>query len=231
MRSVAVEPELARLLPALQLGLVEAAVVAAQPTDPALWTMLEELSRRLRVELRGRTAADRAPIAATRRAYRVLGDDPTRYRPANEALLRRILRDEPAHGTSGLLSIHTLVDINNYVSLEHGFAIGCYDLAAVQGGIGMRKAGAGESYAPIGKPEVNATNRLVLADAAGIFGCPTADSQRTSVGPNTQHVLFVIFAFEATEVVLEQAVERTATLLERFSGASGIERGIVPAAT
>jgi hypothetical protein len=106
MRSVAVEPELARLLPGFRLGLVEAADVTVQPTAPALWTMVEELSERLRFELRGRAAADRASIASTRRAYRALGDDPTRYRPANEALLRRILRHESAHGTGSLLSIH-----------------------------------------------------------------------------------------------------------------------------
>jgi len=229
MRSVTIEPQLARVLPGFQLGLVEAADIVVQPTAPALWTMVEELSERLRVELRGRAAADRSSIAATRRAYRALGDDPTRYRPANEALLRRILRNESAHGTGSLLSIHSVVDINNYVSLESGYAVGCYDLAAVQGDIVARKAGAGESYAPIGKPEVNAANRLVLVDQQGIFGSPTADSQRTLVTTETRNVLFVVFAFDAPAGVLEQAVERTATLLEQFSGARAVERRIVGA--
>jgi DNA/RNA-binding domain of Phe-tRNA-synthetase-like protein len=226
MRSVTVEPDLARLLPGFRLGLVEAAQIEVQPTAPALWTMVEELGERLRVELRGRAAADRAPIAATRRAYRALGDDPTRYRPANEALLRRILRNESAHGTGSLLSVHSVVDVNNYVSLESGYALGCYDLALVQGKIVARKARAEERYAPIGKPEVNAANRLVLVDEAGIFGCPTADSQRTLVGLDTHALLFVIFAFDAPDGVLEQAVARTATLLERFCAARDVERRV-----
>ena len=69
-----------------------------------------------------------------------------------------------AHGTGSLLSVHSVVDVNNYVSLESGYALGCYDLALVQGNIVARKARVEERYAPIGKPEVNAANRLVLVD-------------------------------------------------------------------
>lgn len=227
MRSVVVEPELAQLLPGFRLGLVEAGQVAAQSTTPALWTMVDELGERLRFELRGRAAADRESIASTRRAYRALGDDPTRYRPANEALLRRILRNESTHGTGSLSSIHVLVDINNFVSLESGYAIGCYDLGAVQGAVVARKGEAGESYAPIGKPAVNAANRLVLADDLGIFGSPTADSQRTLVGLDTVNVLFAIFAFDDAGNALAQALDRTATLLERFCDARDVERRVV----
>ena len=38
--------------------------------------------------------------------------------------------------------------------------------------------------------------------------------------------MFVIFAFDAPDGVLEQAVARTATLLERFCAARDVERRV-----
>ncbi len=234
------DPYIRQTLPHLRLGLLEATV---DPTNsqlreraPALLVMLEELCEHLRFQYQGKAAADRPEIAATRRAYRAIGDDPTRYRPANEALLRRVLsrRAISAQETgrqlersAGIPFVHTIVDINTYVSLESGFALGCYDVAKLAGPIILRRGHPGEHYTPIGKPEVDATNRLVLADEQGIFGSPTADSQRTMVTPETQHLLFVIFAFEATEEAVKHALERTADLLTRFCDTPSIERRVV----
>jgi DNA/RNA-binding domain of Phe-tRNA-synthetase-like protein len=204
-------------------GLVTAHDVKVQPHVPALGTLLDELGERLRVELAGKAAADRAPIAATRRAYRALGDDPTHYRPANEALLRRVL------GRRAFPEINTIVDINNYVSLESGFALGCYDLRQIAGPVTVRAGAAGETYAPIGKPAVDAARRLVLADDQGIFGSPTADSQRTMVTETTAAVLFVIFAFEAAADAVERAVARSAALLDQFCGATIDEQRVIGA--
>lgn len=215
------DADLRRKVPALALGLVEAEQLHVQLHDPALWTMLEELGERLRVELKGKVAADRPEIAATRRGYRALGDDPTRYRPANEALLRRVL------GLRALPQINTVVDINNYVSLASGFAIGCYDVAKLGSAVTARAGRDGEQYAPIGKETVDATNRLVLADTQGIFGSPTADSQRTMVTPATRQVLFVIFGFESPQAALAQAVDQVADLLGRFCAAQILDRRVL----
>jgi DNA/RNA-binding domain of Phe-tRNA-synthetase-like protein len=213
-----IDPFIQQALPDLRLGLVEAEDVEVRAHDPALWTMLMELSERLRVEYKGKVAADRPEIAATRRAYRALGDDPTRYRAANEALLRRVL------SRHSLPQINTIVDINNYISLESGFSLGCYDLAHVQGAIVVRRGAPGEQYAPIGKPEVDAANRLALADDLGIFGSPTADSQRTMVTEAARHTLFVVFAFEASPEAVERSIAHVADLLTTFCKATIVGR-------
>lgn len=214
MLVVTIDPLIQPVLPGMRLGLVQAARLSVQPHNAALWTMLEELCEHMRTVYQGKAAADHPAIAATRRVYRALGDDPSHYRPANEALLRRVLSRRP------LPQINTVVDINNYVSLESGFALGCYDVAQIQGDIVLRRGPPGEQYAPIGKPEVDASNRLVLADDAGIFGSPTADSQRTMVTPATSEALFVIFAFEATTAALDHAIKRTVDLLVKFCDAT-----------
>lgn len=228
MVQVRIDPLIQHTLPTLVLGLVETADVQSAPEHPALRVMLDELCERLRVEHKGKVAADRPEIAATRRAYRALGDDPTRYRPANEALLRRVLRHQtvlppssaPAEPSSGIPLINTIVDINTYVSLESGFALGCYDREHIAGAAVLRRGADGEQYTPIGKPSVDAAKRLVLADDQGIFGSPTADAQRTMVTDTTRAVLFVIFGCEAAPAAVERAMERVAELLVRFGGAT-----------
>lgn len=222
MVQVHIDPFIQQTLPDLRVGLVEA-VVEVRQHDPALWTMLEELSERLRVAYRGNVAADRPEIAATRRGYRTLGDDPTHYRPANEALLRRVLSRRM------LPQINTIVDINTFVSLESGFALGCYDLAHVQGQIVVRRGDLGEQYVPIGKPAVDASDRLVLADDDGIFGSPTADAERTMVTEAAVQVLFVIFAFEAAAEAVELAVTRSVNLLRTFCRATIVGQQVLGA--
>ncbi len=223
MPSVTIDPVVQQQLPQLVLGLVDAEGVQVRANEPALRTMLEELGERLRFEYAGKVAADRPEIAATRRAYRMLGDDPTRYRPANEALLRRVL------ARRAFPEINSIVDINNYVSLESGFALGCYDLTQISGDATVRVGAEGEEYTPIGKPAVEASNRLVLADQQGIFGSPTADSQRTMVTLATEQVLFVVFAFEVPAERMERAIERSSMLLSRFCQATIRERALVGA--
>lgn len=221
MVTVTLDADLRQKVPSMVLGLVEAEQLQVQPHDAGLWTMLDELCERLRHEFKGKVAADRTEIAATRRAYRALGDDPTRYRPANEALLRRVLSQR------ALPQINTVVDINNYVSLVSGFAIGCYDVAQIDGVVTARAGRDDEQYVPIGKAAVDAANRLALADQQGIFGSPTADSQRTMVTPATRHVLFVIFGFESSPAALHQAVEQVAELLRRFCAADIRDRRVL----
>lgn len=221
MAMVNLDSDLRQKVPEMALGLVEAEQLQVQLHDPGLWTMLEELCEHLRFEFKGKVAADRLEIAATRRAYRALGDDPTRYRPANEALLRRVL------GLRALPQINTIVDINNYVSLASGFAIGCYDVSHTAGKMMARRGNPSEQYVPIGKAAVDAANRLVLADAQGIFGSPTADSQRTMVTPATSHVLFVIFGFESPQTSVTRAVEQVAELLAQFCDATILDRRVV----
>ncbi len=221
MLEVTVHPELQQLLPDACFGMVSAQRVQVRAHDPALWTLLQELGERLRSAYNGKAAADRPEIAATRRAYRALGDDPTHYRPANEALLRRVLSQR------AFPQINTIVDINNYVSLESGFALGCYDVAHIAGPVVVRRGAPDEQYLPIGKPAVNAANRLVLVDEQGIFGSPTADSQRTMVTHSANNVLFVVFGFGALHDAVEQALERSASFLEQFCGATIADQRVI----
>ena len=88
------------------------------------------------------------------RAYRDffwrVGIDPTKTRPAGEALIRRVL------GGKGLPTINTLVDTYNLASIKTRIALAAFDAATLHGDLVMRKGRPGEEFLGIGmyKPVV-----------------------------------------------------------------------------
>jgi len=132
--------------------------------------------------------APEGEIATARRLYRAIGLDPTRNRPASEALLRRLKRG------LGLPRINALVDAVNHCSVALTLPFGCYDLDRVEGDVTLRIGRPGEAYEGLGKPRVNLEGRYALCDARGPFGNPSSDSRRTRITGETENALIVVFA-------------------------------------
>lgn len=158
-------------------------------------------------------------ISAQRSFYKQLGKDPSRYRGSAEALLRRVVQGK------GLYSAHTLVDINNLISLKTLHPVGSYDLARLQAPFSLRVGQAGETYKGIGKDEINIENLTLLADAAGPFGSPTSDSQRAMVTEETERVMMVIFAFTGGD--LTPILDEAEMLFQEYLCAKEITKTVV----
>ena len=88
---VVVSPEIGAVCPEFVGACIEASVVNTPYCEP-LWQEIEQLGNRFRQELTTETLKDMTSIAATRRIYKACGKDPSRYRPASEALIRRLLQ-------------------------------------------------------------------------------------------------------------------------------------------
>ena len=72
---------------------------------------------------------------------------------------------------SGIRSLGLLIDITNYVMLELGQPIHGYDLDRIQGGIGVRRAAAGERLTTLdGKDRALSDEDLVITDDRGVIG-------------------------------------------------------------
>jgi DNA/RNA-binding domain of Phe-tRNA-synthetase-like protein len=154
-----------------------------------------------------------AESAAVRTMYKRVGIDPTKTRPSNEALLRRVRKGDT------LPRINSAVDIVNWCSLEFQLPYGLYDAAKLSGGVTMRIGAEGEKYAGIRKDEVNVGGRITVADSLGPFGNPTSDSARTMVTPATTELLVIVYApVEIAKPQLERVLQATA---ERFSAIVG----------
>lgn len=159
-------------------------------------------------------------VAATRRLYKALGKDPARYRPASEALLRRLAQGK------GMYRVNTVVDINNLISLTTGLPGGTYDADRVEGPVELRPGEPGETYDGIGRGPLNLEGLPVLADLSGPFGSPTSDSERTAISPTTRRLLMVLYGFDR-QVDVQAPLGRVAELLARFAVAGDMEVRVV----
>lgn len=190
--------------------------------DPALEGALDEAVAAAAGRLEGGRAQDVPAVAATRRAYQVLGKDPARYRPAAEALLRRVAQGK------GLFRINNVVEVNNLLSLETGFSIGTYDRARLTPPVVFRRGRMGETYEGIGRGPLNLEGLPVFADGLGPFGSPTSDSARSMVQRETTRILMVIIGF--APVMVEPAhLARARGLLEVYCTGRVVDSGLVVA--
>jgi DNA/RNA-binding domain of Phe-tRNA-synthetase-like protein len=156
-----------------------------------------------------------AESAAVRTMYKKVGIDPTKTRPSNEALLRRVRRGDT------IPRINSAVDVVNWCSLEFQLPYGLYDLAKVSGPVTMRRGEAGERYAGIRKDDVNVGGRITVADDLGAFGNPTSDSARTMVTTATTELLVIVYGpVEVERPQLARVLTVTAERLRLIGGGS-----------
>ena len=155
-------------------------------------------------------AAGIPAIAATRRAYKACGKDPSRYRPAAEALVRRAL------GAETPPAVNTAVDVCNLVSFQTGVSCGVYARTGLAPPLRLRLGTVDDTYTGIGRGPLNVAGLPVLADAVGPFGSPTSDSERTAVGAATRDILFVAYGFDHP---VDDALDLAGRAYARYAGA------------
>jgi DNA/RNA-binding domain of Phe-tRNA-synthetase-like protein len=111
--------------------------------------------------LAGMTESELPEIQAWRRAFTTMGLKPTQYRCASEALLRRFRKE----GT--LPRLHPLVDVCNAVSLAFAIPVAVFDVAAISGGLRVRRATGDEDYLTFsGEAEHPDPGEVIFADQA-----------------------------------------------------------------
>jgi DNA/RNA-binding domain of Phe-tRNA-synthetase-like protein len=207
----------------VQMGILVLAGVSVLEHDDALQAEIERYARDLRERHAGARSAEVPGAADARALYKDLGIDPTKTRPSNEALLRRVLKGEP------LYRINTLVDALNLCSLRAQLPFGLYDLGRVVPPITLRRGAAGESYPGIRKAAVNVEGRPVLVDSAGPFGNPTSDSERTMVRLETTSALVTVYApARHAPTRLDRVLDETADTLTRYCGGRELDRRRLP---
>ena len=163
-----------------------------------------------------------AESAAVRTMYKKVGIDPTKTRPSNEALLRRVRKGDT------IPRINSAVDIVNWCSLEFQLPYGLYDGSKIEGNVTMRRGREGEKYAGIRKDEVNVSGRITVADDQGPFGNPTSDSARTMVTPATTELLVVVYApIEIGRPQLERVANVTAERMQHILGGRETARALI----
>ena len=188
--NIIVSQEIETVCPRFVGAAVEAQVVNT-PYCAELWEEIHQWEERFRQELTTESLKEQSGIAATRRVYKACGKDPSRYRPASEQLIRRMLQGKE------LYQIDTLVDLVNLASIVYGYSIGGFDADKMVGdtltlGIGRE----GEPYEGIGRGLLNIAGLPVYRDAEGGVGTPTSDNERTKMTMSTTHLLVLIICYD-----------------------------------
>lgn len=212
---IIVSKEIEQVCPNFVGACVEAEVVNSD-YNSELWEEIHAISERFRAELTTETLKDVSGIAATRRIYRACGKDPSRYRPASEALIRRILQGKK------LYQIDTLVDLINLASIVYGYSIGGFDADKMLGeqltlGIGK----ADEPYEGIGRGVINIEGLPVYRDEIGGVGTPTSDHERTKITAQTTHLLVLINGYDGKEDCVRTNALYIQKLLRKYAGSDG----------
>lgn len=154
------------------------------------------------------------------RAYRdffwKLGIDPTKNRPAAEALIRRVLNDKP------IPKINTWVDAYNMVSIQTAIPIASFDADLLEGDLYMREAVEGEEFLGIAmkKPVFLKGGEAVIQDDARLVAIyPYRDADYSKVTPDTKNVLMLMCgAPKITRGKLSESAVLARSVLTRFCG-------------
>ena len=216
---IVVSDEIKDKLPDLHLGVMEIEV-DTRPAVQGLKDMLEGRAKELEQELTPEIIREMDTVKANKDAYRKLGKDPNRYRPASESLLRRV-----ANG-KGLYMINNVVDILNLISIDTGYSICGYDADKISGDIVLGVGEKDEPYEGIGRGTLNIEKLPVFRDDAGAFGTPTSDSVRTMVTEDTSRFLMIIIAF-GDEVKLKETMERSVDLYRKYAAGKNEKLSVV----
>jgi DNA/RNA-binding domain of Phe-tRNA-synthetase-like protein len=158
------DPDLLKHYPSVVGGVILAHGMTNRPTPPELLQSYqaeqEEVKRRL-----GDTPLSELPsLAAWRRAFSAFNVNPTQYRSAAEALLRRLTKK------GDIPSINTLVDIGNTISIRHALPVAVFDIRALRGAVTVRFASGEEKFTTLGQEEVEhpEPGEVIFSDETGL---------------------------------------------------------------
>src|SRR5205085_9339210 len=140
-------PELIKRFPAIVGGVIYAQGMANGPTPRALQAAFQAEHQATLLRIGATPLSQVETLAAWRSAFREFGVEPTQYRSAAEALLRRLTKK------GDIPSINTLVDIGNLVSIRYALPVAIFDTRATQQPITVRFADGSEGFTTLGQSE------------------------------------------------------------------------------
>ena len=181
---------------------------------------LDEFGESVFSEVRQKYALDSVKDVSAFRAYRdffwKVGIDPTKVRPASEALIRRILAGK------AIPKINNVVDAYNLASVKTEIALAAFDRDRLKGELVMRQARPGEEFLGIGMREPTVLNgkEVVIQDSEKLVAIyPHRDAETSKVSQSTSNILILACGVPQIDTSsLEVARKVAASYIIRFCG-------------
>lgn len=214
-----IDAKLKERFPGLQVLVCSVKNVSVNNDSAELQEFKDEVAERVRKKYNLESLKDESVFRAYRDFFWQVGIDPTKNRPAGEALIRRILSGK------SIPKINTFVDAYNLASIDTGIAIGAFDADELQGDLTLRFAREGEEFVGIGmeKSIKLKGNEMVVSDAKKLIAIyPYRDADSTKIIESTKNVLLLICgAPEIDEKILNRTAQVAIEYVTRFCGGEG----------
>ncbi len=171
----------------------------------------------------GATPLSQIPsLAAWRAVFRSFGVDPTQYRSAAEALLRRLTKKGDIPG------INLLVDIGNLVSIRYALPVAIFDTSTLHGAVTVHFADGSERYTTLGQDELEhpEPGEVVFSDDTKLViarrWCWRQSDQSAAQQETTQALITVEAHHTQAKEDVEAALDDLLTLLSTYAGGNFI---------
>ncbi len=216
---ISIQPQLKEHFPELRVLICRVDGVRVEREKSELQQFKEEIIEEIKRAYDLATVKDVQIFRAYRDFFWRIGIDPTKNRPAAEALIRRVLAGKP------LPTINTLVDAYNLASIKSCISIGAFDDGKLRGDLELRLSRKGENFTGIGmeKPVVLDGNEVVVSDSEKLIAIyPYRDAEDTKVTGATKDVLLLICGAPGIdEGTLKNSAQATIDCITRFCGGEG----------
>ena len=161
-------------------------------------------------------------LAAWRNVFRSFGVDPTQYRSAAEALLRRLTKK------GDIPSINLLVDLGNLVSIRYALPVAVFDTRTLQGAVTVHCSDGSERYTTLGQDEVEhpEPGEVVFSDETKLViarrWCWRQSDQSAAQQATTQAIITVEAHHAEGQKDVDAALNDLLTLLRTYAGGNFI---------
>ena len=187
--SLKIDPELNSRFSDLTALTLQVKNVKIQKRDAELEKFKLEIIKQVRREYNLDAVKNQPIFRSYRDFFWRIGIDPTKIRPAAEALIRKILAGK------NLPCINTLVDSYNLASIKSRIGLAAFDADKVEGDLLMRFAEKGKQFYGIRmeKPLVLKGGEIVVCDEEKLLAVyPYRDADNTKVTERTENVTIVV---------------------------------------
>lgn len=184
---VFIDERIRKMFPGLDVETDEIDGVKVAPSSQEQLIEIEKVEAEMRRKYVAEELKDLRIVRLYRDFFWRVGIDPTKTRPAAEALLRRVVRG------GKIPRICNVVDAYNLASMQTMITLSAFDRDRINPPLRIRFA-QGEEITLIGKRRMKLENDIVLCDSSRIL-CSYAhgDVEETKVTPDTKNLLLVAY--------------------------------------
>lgn len=221
-------PNILKKFPEVVGGVILASEMKNGPTPEALKGIYLAEQQAVIARIGSTPLSEIGTLTAWRSAFRAFGVNPTQYRSATEALLRRLTKK------GDIPNINAVVDICNLVSIRYGLPVAAFDTHALTGPITVQFAQGSEKFTPLFETEAEhpEPGEVIFADDAGLVVARRwcwRQSDESATQPRTSEAVFTVESqHPGGRTDIEAALADLQALLAQFVSGSFLT-GIVDA--